>query len=199
MNGFTLVEVLVGGFLLLGLGIAIVGLNYIISQNQVLVWRNYLNVEGANANVSSLVRELRNARPGDNGAYPLERAYDQEIVFYSDLDFDKQSERVRYYLSGTSFYKGVTEPVGYPITYPQANEKLVKLSDNVRNGSTPIFYYYNGNWPGDTQHNPLAIPVRLSDTKLMRVYMRLNTEANEPDKDYILESYTQIRMLKQNL
>lgn len=198
-RGFTLVEVLVGSLLISALGIGILGFNNIITKNQTIVWRNFLNVEQANSNLLTLVRELRTARPGDNGAYPLESANDQEIIFYADIDFDQQSERVRYFLNGSSFYKGVTKPTGYPVSYPSTQEKLVKLTDYVRNNTTPIFYYYNGDWPADTVHNPLINPIRLSDTKLMRIFLRLNTQDNEPNADFILESYTQIRMLKNNL
>ena len=89
--------------------------------------------------------------------------------------------------------------MGYPVTYPLANEKVFVITDKVRNGITPVFTYYNGEWPEDTVNNPLPSPVRLSDTKLMRIYLRLNARANEPEKDYILESYVQVRMLKENL
>jgi hypothetical protein len=156
-----------------------------------------LNVDQANLNVTLMVRELRNIRAGDNAAYPLERARDQEMIFYSDIDNDGSTEKVRYSLSGTQFIKGVIEPVGFPATYPQANEKVKVLTDYVRNGTTPIFYYYNGDWPADSVNNPLAEPVRLSDTKLMKVYLVLNIQ--DSGEDFILESYVQLRMLKQNL
>ena len=95
--------------------------------------------------------------------------------------------------------KGIIEPVGFPVSYPPANEKIVEIANNVRNQTLPIFYYYNGDWPQDTVNNPLLPPARVSNTKLIRVYLRLNSEENEPNRDFILESYTQIRMLKENL
>ena len=196
--GFTLVEVLVGIVLIMVLGLAIFGLQTILNRNQTWIWKNYLSINQANSIVETLARELRTARTGDNGAFALEVAYDQEIRFYSDIDFDGETEKVRYSLSGTELVKGVIEPVGYPVTYPEANEKEVSLTNIVRNGDTPIFYYYNGDWPEDLENNPLSIPVRLSDTKLMRLYLRLNAEVYQEDKDYILESYIQIRMLKEN-
>lgn len=198
-QGFTLIEVLVAAAIIGILSIGIVSLQSILGQNQLVVWRNYLNVEETNRAVSTMVREIRNARPGDNGAYALELANDQELVFYSDIDLDNQTEKVRYTLNGTEFTKGVIEPVGTPATYPEDQEKTNVLTENVRNGSDPIFYYYNGDWPEDTTNNPLDTPTRLSDTKLMKVYLELNTDEDEPDKDYILESYTQIRTVKENL
>lgn len=198
-KGITIIELLISMVIIAVLGLGFISLQSLLSKNQVLIWNNYVSVDDANNSVKQMVKELRTARNGDNGAYPVETAYDQLIVFYSDIDSDGQSERVRYYLSGTDFYKGVIEPVGYPATYPAASEKLFVISSLVRNGTTPVFYYYNGDWPADTVNNPLPSPVRLSDTKLMKVYLRLNANPNEASKDYILESYVQIRMLKENL
>ncbi len=197
-KGVTLIEVLLVGVITSLLGLGILALQYIISQNQVVALQNVLNVEEANNFITTMVREIRNIRPGDNAAYPLERAQDQEMIFYSDIDFDGQSEKVRYTINGTQFVKGVIEPVGFPPTYPAGTEKVRVLSENVRNGPDSVFYYYNGDWPADTTNNPLPSPTRLSDTKLMRVYLKLNTKY-DPRTDFVLESYVQIRMLKDNL
>jgi prepilin-type N-terminal cleavage/methylation domain-containing protein len=197
-NGFTLIEILVALAITGILSLGILSLVVIMTQNRLVVWRNFLSVEEANSNVSTLVREIRNLRPADSGSYPLEKAWDQEIVFYSDIDFDGQSEKVRYTLSGNQLTKGVIEPVGYPATYPPGNEKVKVVAENIRNGAAPIFYYYNGDWPQDTINNPLPTPSRLSETKLMKVHLELNTE-DSPDKNFSLESYVQLRMLKQNL
>ena len=197
-NGFTLVEILIAMALTSILGLGVLSLQVILAQNRLSVWRNYVNVEEANSNVSTMVREIRNLRPADNGAYPLERAWDQEIIFYSDIDFDGHSEKVHYSFASTQLTKGTIEPMGYPATYPAANEKVKVVAQNIRNGATPIFYYYNGDWPADTVNNPLPTPSRLSDTKLMKVYLEINTE-EDPAKNFILEPYVQLRMLKQNL
>lgn len=198
-TGFTLVEVLVASFLIVIIGLAIVSLQYIFAQSQIFVEQTHINVDQTNANVTMLVRELRTARPGDNGAYPLELAGDHQLIFYSDIDYDGKTEKVRYFQDAYTLKKGVIDPEGYPVVYPPENEKIVILSEYVRNEGEPIFYYYNGDWPNDQENNPLAVPARLSDTKLMRIYLKLNTAEGPERKNFILESYTQIRMLKENL
>ena len=55
-------------------------LQFILSQNQITVWTNYISVNDANNSVTQLVRELRTARDGDNGAYTIETAEDMEII-----------------------------------------------------------------------------------------------------------------------
>lgn len=198
-EGFTIIEMLVVVAILSLFALVLLGIQIIISQTQVEVWKNYLGANEANSNITALTRELRNTRTADNGAYALVRAQDQEIIFYSDVDNDGQTERIRYTLSGTTLTKGVIEPLGYPVTYPTAQEKVKVVGENIRNGSIPIFYYYNGDWPEDTTNNPLDTPVRLSDTKLMKVYLEINPTANDNRRTFVLESYVQIRTLKQNL
>jgi prepilin-type N-terminal cleavage/methylation domain-containing protein len=198
-DAFTLIEVLIGVGIISIFGLGIVTLQSTLVQTQLSSLRNIYNIEEANTSITTLVREVRNIQTADSGAYPLEKADDQEMVFYSDIDFDGEAEKVSYRLEENSFIKGVIEPVGFPVTYPSANEKVRTISQNVRNSpTTPIFYYYNGDWPADTVNNPLPAPARLSETKLMRLYLELNSEEESTD-NFILESYVQIRMLKENL
>jgi prepilin-type N-terminal cleavage/methylation domain-containing protein len=198
-KGFTLVEVLIAAALTGVIGLGMVGLQSILSRSQVLTFQSYLNVDETNSAVTSLVREIRNTRPSDSGTYPLVTAQDQNLVFYSDIDFDGKTEKVRYSLVGKRLERGVIEPIGYPAAYPPENETVKLISEYIRNGTDPIFYYYNGDWPADTDNNPLTLPVRLSDTKLMKVYLELNSESGNNADNFILESYVQIRMLKENL
>ncbi len=198
-KGFTLIEILIFVSISVILAGGILTLVYIVSRNRISTFQNLLNVDETNSQISTMIRELRNIRPGDNGAYPLEKALDQEIIFYSDIDYDGVTEKVRYTLSGTQLVKGVIEPTGFPPSYPLSNEKVKVLSTNIRNHSSPIFYYYNGGWPQDTTNNPLPQPVRLSDSKLVKVFLIVNTNENDPNSNFSLESYVQLRMLKQNL
>lgn len=197
-SGFTLIEMLISIVIMSMLGLALLSLQYIINQNQIVVWRSYTSVDEANRNVSSLVRELRTARSGDNGAFQLELADDNSLTFYSDVDFDGATERVRYFLVGNDLSKGVIEPTGFPVTYPAADEKVRILTENVRNTTNPVFYYYNEDWPEDTIKNPLTTPANPSDITLIRIFLKVNTQ-DDPEGDYVLESYAQLRTLKENL
>jgi len=197
--GFSLIELLVAMAIISILGLGLISLQYLLGQNQVMVWNNFISIDDSNEAVSQMVKEVRASRYGDNGAFPIINAFDQELIFYSNVDDDIGTERVRYFLTDSTLYKGVIDPVGYPVTYPSASEKLFALSEVVRNGGTPMFYYYNGDWPDDTVNNPLPAPVRLSESKTIKIYLRLNANANDADHDYILEPYVQIRMVKDNL
>ena len=139
-----------------------------------------------------MVKEIREARGGDDGSYIIEKADDFEFIFYSDIDKDELTERVRYFIEGTDFKKEVIKPQGFPINYPEENKKSFILSQYVRN-QPPIFRYFDG------LGVELSPPARLKDTKLMRVYLVINVDPARPPQNYELTSDVQIRNLKTNL
>src|SRR4030042_210479 len=192
-SGFTLIEVLVASAILVVLAFGFLSMQYIIGQNQVSVWRNFLSIDATNTAVSEIVKELRNSRESDAGTYPLEVTGDQEIVFYSDYDYDSSVERVRYTLSGNTLTRGIIKPQGSPAVYLPANERTKVVSDIIRNGSNPVFYYYNGEWPEDTVNNPLIPADRISNTRLIKIILKANPKANNSGNDYVLESNVNIR------
>lgn len=198
-GGFTLIETSVATVLLITLGVGILGLQYVLGNVQIKVFQSFTNVEGASGAMQYIAKEIRTARSGDNGAFLLESATGNALTFYSDINFDGKTDKVTYSRSGTTLTKSVIAPVGYPVTYPPANAKTTIVSESIRNGITPIFYYYNGSWPGDTVNNPLATPANLINVKMVRVYLRLNSNANDARNDYILDTSVNIRMVKTNL
>lgn len=196
-KGFTIVEVSVGATIIIIILGALYGLQSVMNTSQGLILNQSIKVELANSAMQTLIREIRTARDGDNGAYAIENANNQTLTFYSDVDFDGQTEKVRYFINGTELRKGVIEPLGYPVTYPPGNEQVRVITDNVRNGALPLFYFFSGNFP--TQGNPLSVPADPDSIKLVRVHVRLNEKVNDPQGDYVLESNTAIRTLKNNL
>jgi prepilin-type N-terminal cleavage/methylation domain-containing protein len=198
-KGFTLIEVMLASALLVILGAAIAGLQYTLGVSQVTSINSFISVDEANSAVSQFTRELRTARKADTGSFPLESGNDNDITFYSDIDFDGKSEKVSYYLDGTDLIKSTIEPTGVPVTYPISSAKTKIISENIRNNGTPLFTYYNGDWPDDTTNNPLATPIDLLQAKIVKIYIRVNTQADSPTSDYVLESSAQIRMVKNNL
>jgi prepilin-type N-terminal cleavage/methylation domain-containing protein len=147
-------------------------------------------VNNAQRGIKTMVKEIRNATMGDNGAYVLEQADDFSLIFYSDIDKDGGVERVRYFMDNTKFKKGVIEPTGNPIEYPNGNETISTIAQNINNGAVPVFYYYDGD------NNILPTAAILTDTKMMKIHLEIDTGQTD---NYILESYVQIRNLKTNL
>lgn len=198
-RGLTLIELLIAIAITSIIGVGIVSLQYLLGQNQVAITTSYKSIEDANYASNMLSKELRRASQSETGSYPLATTDDQNIVFYSDYDLDGRIEKIQYQLNGSTLTKTITEPTGSPPSYPDSAAQSSTISDLIRNGSEPIFYYYNGNYPTDTQNNPLAAGVRLSNTRAIGIHLRVNTNANDGPKDFVINSLVNIRMLKDNL
>ncbi len=320
--GFTLIETIVT----IAIFTAVLGAMFIfvmtIYQTYGYTWEQSLAIDEARRGIEITTREIREARTGDDGSYPLEKAEDKQVIFYSDIDNDGKTEKVRYFLgtinngnlsqecqtasrggtcsvtfsnfyngtlksasvkvsvdgdldasdeyvaisadgtdlgdlcltsclhcaatwqgpevfditsqaidnsiqfiadasynvhrqcpvaspnhamkarfelswteeiigAGNEFKKGVIEPVGLPVEYPDDQEQISFISPYVRN-APPIFEYF------DSQGNKIIdYPARLSDTKLMKVYLVINVDPNRPPGEFGLESSVELRNLKE--
>ena len=156
-------------------------------------------VKQAQRGIEQMTREIREMSTAENGAYPLELAGDNELIFYSDIDQDVLTERVHYYINSSTLYRGIVEPTGDPLSYDTNNESVSVLASYINNSSTPMFSYFNDQYPFDTANNPLPAPTRLIDTKLMHIFLRINIEPTRAPNDFDVESDIQIRNLKTNL
>jgi prepilin-type N-terminal cleavage/methylation domain-containing protein len=99
IRGFTLIETLIAVFIFtLAMGAA-TGFIVVFYRTHSYASQQVTAIEEARRGIETMVKETRAARTGDNGAYPVERADDKQFIFYSDIDNDGQTERIRYFLS----------------------------------------------------------------------------------------------------
>lgn len=97
-TGFTLTETLVAiaVFALAMTGAAAAVMS--AYQSQSFTRQQSRAIEEARRGIRTMVKEIRAASPGEDGSYPIEKAGDKELVFYSDIDQDLSVEKVRYFL-----------------------------------------------------------------------------------------------------
>jgi len=191
--GFTIIEVLValGVFVIAILIITAFIINSYKLQN--FTYEQSTAISEARRGIETMVKELRETLPGDTGAYPIELAETQEIIFYADFDRDDAIEKVHYWLDGSDFKKGVIEAGGNPLTYNPANEQVETISRYVRNYEDAIFIYR------DSDYIALNTPADPNEVKLINVYLKINMFENRAPMDYELESDVALRNLKENL
>lgn len=319
-KSFTLLETIISVFVFSCLTILVALAIPTIYRTHSYQWQQGLAILEARKGVEMMVKEIREAREGENGAYPVEMAGDKEFVFYSDVDNDGKTERVRYFLGkidertivqecesrnlggscsvsfsnffsgtlkeakvtiflrgdlgrsneyvdvyllpentklgtlcqsncvncseswqgmavfnvttssldnnlsllidasekvdpicppenfsvrarvelyvkeevqGTELKKGVIKATGTFSSYPSEEEKVSVISQYVRN-APPIFEYY------DKEGNKIEeYPARLKNTKVMKIFLVVNVDPIQPPTEYQLESYVQIRNLKE--
>lgn len=191
----TLTELLVAiGILVMGMG----GLSMLFLRS----WRTNgfilesgIAASAASRAVRETVSDLRRVRQADNGDYPLESGEDFDLEAYVDIDDDGVTERVHYFLDGTDFNRGVTEPSAtVPVTYPSGDQTVSTLVSEVANESDePVFEYYDENYPGDTVNNPMSVPVAISDVRLVKVRIVINIDPRRAPEDTNIESMAELR------
>lgn len=146
-----------------------------------------------------IVNELRRAQEAMNGAYPLAILDDNQLAFYADIDNDGLIEYVRYFVDDDKLMRGSIRPSGNPPNYQAADEHLTIVVDQIDIDQLPLFTYYNENWPGDTENNPLGYWERPLETRIVGIKIPIKIEQRVGVKEYSADFMVQIRNLKNNL
>ena len=193
-KGFTLVELMVsiGIFLIL---IAI-STDYIITglKSSRINEEQEEAVKNAKNATEVITKEIREARQSERGDYLLNVVNPQEISFYSDVDNDIITEKVRYFISNRVLVRGVIEPSGVPLEYNIANEATSSVANYINNNTQAMFTYY------DTNNNLIADPTTNKTLiRLIKLLVIVNVNPLVLPGDYNLETDVQIRNLKDNL
>lgn len=196
-TGFTILELIIVTAIVMTVVVTVFLLQNFLIKQQTTTFQSFINVENANSGVERMVAEIRNARYGQDGAYPLQITGDQNLTIYTNADEDEDTEKVQYYLDGELLKRAVIQPSNYPVNYTSPAEISV-ISDGVANGITPLFSYYPNTYTG-TQ-NPLQANVRQLQTRLIKLTLITNQKVNQDEgTDYTITAFVQIRMLKDNL
>lgn len=195
-KGFTLIEVLVaiGIFLLLTTGITWMLITAIRSNE--VIWEQLATQSGGRRVLQEVVDDIRRAEDSSIGSYLIEAASSTEFIFFANIDSDTARERIRFFIEGTDFKKGVVEPTGSPLSYDTANEVIVTLAEDVKNleEGTPVFLYYDENYTGS--EDPLVEPVETPNIRVVRVQLELEEDPTQTPVPLHVETTVQIRNLK---
>ncbi|MFO7807672.1 MAG: hypothetical protein R6V40_04620 [Candidatus Moraniibacteriota bacterium] len=193
-KGMTLVEVitvstvmvLISGAVAIALGKTFFVNKYTIEQG--------LNNNALQVSVNNFSKNIREARQSDSGGYLIERADDFEIVFYADLDEDNKTEKVHYFLENGHLKVGVSDPSDFPVTYPEEDEEVEVVARGIVNeGDQPIFYYYNSDYPEDTESNPLNTPASVDKISLIKLYVKANIDPDHSPDNMEIETFVRPR------
>lgn len=195
--GMTIIEMLVSiSIFTLGIG----GFALLFSK----VWQtNSYTLEmgqssmAVSQGVNTVANYIREAQQGENGAYPIVSASGNDLVLYSDYNKDSKAERLHFYKSGQSVLMGVASSTNtMPRTYPDGDQTVVTIASHiVNNNSTPIFYYYNKDYPSDTTNNPLTAPVDFSVIRLMKIYLQININPAHAPDNIEMQTFIELRNL----
>jgi len=193
-RGYTLIEMLVVISITALLSGVIVNSILSFYRTNTNTFEQASQVDEARRGIGSMIRDIREIAYSDNGSYPIVSTATSTFSFYSDIDRDASTELVRYYLTGTSLRKGVTNSTGTPPTYDLANEQVSIISNYVRNPSQgiPVFRYYNAS---STEITPGATTTSII---FVTVDMVVNVDPYRLPGEFTLHSSATIRNLKKN-
>lgn len=196
-SGFSIIEVLVGIFILTLIGIAVYTFQKdVFSLNRIISGSLIIQDETRRV-IKTMSAEIRTASPSSLGTYALVQVATSSFSFYSNIDDDLFKERVRYFVDGAILKKGVIKPAGSPLTYNPANEVLTELIHDVASLATSTFSYYDENYDGTTP--PLAEPVDIATVRLVKITITIDKDPQAPPGPMTLTTQIQMRNLKDNL
>ncbi len=198
-NAFTLLEVIMAVFIFSSIVGFVAAFSAYYFKNYSFSYEEQQVIGQAQGSLTQMLREIRKARNGDNGSWPLIQTDDTTFIFYADITGDGKSDRIRYFLSGTELKRGIIQPTAVPVTYPLANETITTLANYVDATNSAIFTYYNGNWPSDTVNNPLTPSQRILNTRFVKINLKINPTQNFGAQPFSLSSGVTIRSMKTNL
>ncbi len=163
---------------------------------------NALNaIDEAQSAAQSFVNQLRDATYGNDGSYPIGEASTTELIFYSPYGSSGSTvvDRIRYFVSSSTLYEGVTAPSGSPASYNTAHEKITAIVPHMAGvGTSTVFFYYNGTYAGTS--SPLIQPVNLNQVTYISLVMSVQLqEVRGSTASSVISTGATIRDLKTNL
>lgn len=182
MSLFVVMMIMIGDFIVQGLRASIFGYD----QDEA--------VKNARKTMEQLTREIRESASSAAGNYVFDTVATNTLKFYTNVDSDSLTERVRYFLDGSVLSRGVVKASGSPLAYSDADETVSEVARYLNNEGTPIFTYY------DTNNALIADPAaNKNDIKLIHLLLKVNVTPARAPQDYFVETDIQVRNLKDNL
>ncbi len=170
----------------------------VFQQNQMLQSGLVVEQEAQGA-LKNFLAEMRSAETGNDGSYLLQTAGTGTISFFSDIDRDGIREKVRYFIDGKLFKKGVIEPTGQPYSYLSADEKLTTIAVNMVNGTSSVFSYFGSGYDGVANISELSYPINVALVRLIKINLLIDVDPNRSPVPLSISSQVMIRNLKDNL
>ena len=198
-SGFTLVETLVTIFIftIIMIGTTMLAKAIFSTSNQQNLALDI--VDRARLAIAGFTNEIRNSTSGNDGSFALNQASDSQIIFYSTYGATgTKVNRIRYFISGTTLYKGIIVPTGTPLVYNSASEATTTVITGIASTTAPLFYYYDSNYAGTS--TPLSQPVNLNNVKFVKINLILQTQdVRNSTTTFSIAVGATIRNLKTNL
>jgi Tfp pilus assembly protein FimT len=193
-KGFSLLEITV--IMAIFVTMMIIGSDFVIQglKSTTFGYEQDEAIQNSRRALNTMTEEIREAAPAANGDYLFNTVGTSTLIFYSNVDSDSYTEKIRYFVVGTYLHRGVTKATGSPLSYPAGNETVTMVAKYLNNVTIPIFTYF------DTDNDLIAsASSSIAQIRLIHVSLKVNVTPDRAPNDYFVETDTQIRNLKDNL
>lgn len=192
-RGFTLIEILVTISITSVVIVALGSLIQYFYKTNAYVLEETQAAESARRSIENAMADLREASYGADGSYPLAAAATSTVTFFANIDNDLSIEKVRYYLSGTTLYRGTTKAAGNPPSYAGQPEVATLVVDNLRNGTSTLFYYF------DSAGNQLSDPINVAKVTSVKARVETDVNPNRAPEIFTLTGNATLRNLRSTI
>ena len=190
--GFTLVEIIIAMAIFTGIVFVVSSFGLDIYDFGIFLGENLTAQQELQLTLRSMISEMRAMTQSVSGAYPIELASQNSIVFYSDTDGDGFTERLHYFLDGNILKRGIIKPIGNPLSYSGA-EDIREAVHNIYSPAGNLFGYYDSNYDG-TQPE-LGFPVNIPLIRLVKVKLTVDPNPIDPSSRVNFSTEVNIRNL----
>lgn len=193
LAGFTFIEMMVVISITMVIGLMLANMIVFTYRANAYIYQQTAATDNARRGVESALQNLREATSGADGSYPLLAVATSSVTFYGDVDIDGSVEKVRYYLVGTTLYRGVTNPVGSPPSYVGQAEATSTIAAYVKNfaANATLFQYY-GNDGAE-----LTAPIDTADVRTVGMSLMIDVDPNRTPTTYTLIGSATMRNLRE--
>lgn len=193
-KGFTLMEIVV----VIGItGIVMAMISTLLTDSfrmqRVAVEKASVGEECQRA-LSEIEKDMISMIEGENGAFPLALAENNQIIFYSDTDLDGVIEKIRISKNSKIITKEVFEPINE--IYPENATSTINISSHFsQDAGDDIFAYFGSDFSGT--ENPMIDPISESDVRVAKISMICALEENiAPNSKIVFSTLVKLRNLK---
>lgn len=162
-RGITLIEMVVTVGIVAVITVAITQSVILFYKSNRIAFEESYQIRSAERGLQVLIRDLREATYGDNGAYPLGAIASSSVTFYADVDRTNPIEKITYTLTGKLLRRTITKSTGTPPTYT-GEISTSTVSEYVRNfdDDKPLFRYFDAAGSEITASSEIARVVSVS-------------------------------------
>lgn len=196
-SGFTLAEVVVVVAIMTLIMLAVAVFQYNVLDYNRSTASSLTTAQEAQSIIKTVAKELRAMQQSESGSYPIASAGTSTLIFYSDVNGDGLNDRVRYYMSGSTLFRGLIMPTGSPLGYTGSESVKILATGILNSPATPIFEYFGGNYAGTS--SAMMYPLTITDIRSIKIGLTIDADPNKIPVMKVFSTQATLRNLKDNL